>query len=108
MREADADNDVVLVDDDDFDMLNTRAAVYKIICLQTGEAFRDGSGNVGMDAAMQSAMRDLFARVKQETAKLVEQLWPAIGRVATVLERRDLDQTDLDRLIAGGKRDAPQ
>jgi hypothetical protein len=99
---------VVFVDDEEVDMLNTRSAIYKIICLQTGKAFPDGGGNVEMDEAMQSAMRDVFARLKQETAKLVEQLWPAIGRVATVLERRDLDQTDLDRLIAGGKRDAPQ
>lgn len=88
---------------DDADTLHIRDAVYKIVCLTDGKSFPEDDADIGIDAPTLSKMRTVFAR-SQETAALVEQLWPAIERVAKVLERRDLDQGDLDRLIAGGSR----
>jgi hypothetical protein len=63
---------------------------------------------IELDEPTQAAMRVVFDRLKRQTAALIEEHWPAITRVAKALERHDLDQTGLDRLIKGGKGDAAQ
>jgi hypothetical protein len=98
----DFDRDV-FHDTDDDDMANARSATYKIFCLGAERALPAGENfTVEVDEAARAAMRDVFDRLRRQTGALVEQLWPAIVRVATALERRDLGQTDLDRLIKGG------
>lgn len=97
----DLDTDIIKVDDDEDDMLNARTAVYRIVCLNTGQLFPDTAATVRIDIPTQEKMRKVFIGLKQQTAALVETHWSAIARVAKALERNDsIDQAELDRLIA--------
>jgi hypothetical protein len=106
---ADADADVInVVDDDDDDMLNARAAIYRIACLKLGKPVPKGAAKVTMDKAMQNQMREVFAGLKEKIAALIERHWLAIKRVARALETHDRidDQATLDDLIARAERHA--
>jgi hypothetical protein len=99
------DSDVIVIEEEDDDMRNTRNAIYGAACLRAGTTAPRGNGEVKVDEAMQKEMRAVFARVKQETAALVAEHWPAIKRVAKALERHDcIDQAEVDRLIAVAER----
>jgi hypothetical protein len=96
---VDTDADIVLVDEDD--MRNAQSAIYKIVCLMNNKSFPSADAVVAIDEPTRAAMRVVFDRLKRQTAALVKEHWLAIRRVARVLERHDLDQTELDRLIKG-------
>jgi hypothetical protein len=107
-RTGDLDSDIVLADDDDDDMCNARSAIYKIVCLMNNKSFPSANAAIVLDEPTKAAMRVVFDRLKWQTAAPIKEQWPAITRVARALERHDVDQTALVRLINGGKRDAAQ
>jgi hypothetical protein len=91
-----------VIDDDEDDMLNTRSAIYKIICLTAGKQFPEGNAEVEMDA---EDFRAVFVRLENETAARVAEHWPAIRLVTKHLESHDsADQAEVDRLISVAER----
>ena len=95
-------------DDADDDAVLIRSAVYQIYCLMKNQPYE--GGEVEINTAMQTAMMEIFLRLKRETAALVETHWLAIKRVAKHLERhgRIDDQATLDELIERAERMAQQ
>lgn len=92
---VDTDADIVHVDDEETDMLNARSAIYKIVCLMNNKSFPSANAVIKMDEPTQAAMRVVFDRLKRQAAALVKEHWLAVRRVATALDRHDLDQTSL-------------
>jgi hypothetical protein len=87
--------------DDDDDIQNARAAIYRAVCLRTGHPVAAESGMVTMLPETWVAMTERFDHLQAESRRLVAMYWPAIQRVAKALEWHDrIDQAELDRLIA--------
>jgi hypothetical protein len=86
----------LLHEHDDGDTLVACSAIYRMVCLMSGH-----TAPVSIDKAMEAQMYEIYLRLLRDTAALVEQLWPAIERVAKHLERhgRINDQRQLDELI---------
>jgi hypothetical protein len=87
--------------EDDVDTSNTANAIYQILCLKAGQPF-----STVPDEAMKRMMEEVYLRLVQETAILVDQHWPIIARVAKHLERhgRIDTQAELDDLIERAER----
>jgi hypothetical protein len=95
----------VIGENEDDDTINTRSAIWRILCLLSSQSVPEGSGNIAVDPAMGKRVKELYFQLLQETAALVAQHWSAIARVAKHLERHDrIDQTELDDLIERGER----
>lgn len=94
----------VLTDDMD-DMQNARSAIYGIVCLKSGQRVPDGTFAVPADEDLQKKISDEHFRLEHETARLIEQHWPAIQLVAKHLEKHSpIDQAEVDRLIGVAER----
>jgi hypothetical protein len=94
--------DLFDVEGPDTDTANTRSAIYKMVCLQTGRPLVNaGDDEVTIGADMIAAMTEVYNRVIDRSHALVDQDWHTIVRVAKHLERHgDIDdQATLDGLI---------
>jgi hypothetical protein len=93
-------------DDRDADMVRVRACISSVAYLRDGgDPYRispDAKGSAYRPTLMPVSEETISAEFDQyeaEATRLVDQHWRAIERVAKSVERRDLRQADLDRLI---------
>lgn len=96
----------LMTENEDADTQNARSAIYRMICVRSGKAVPEGPGSISVDEVMVGQMYEVYFRLRQETAALVERHWTAIERVAKHLERhgRIDDQSQLDDLIERAER----
>jgi hypothetical protein len=90
-----------VADDADTDTINTRSAVYRIVCLQIDRPFDVEGPTVTLERDVILAMTGVYDRVIDKAYALVDQNWRTIQRVAKHLERHgDInDQATLDSLM---------
>ena len=93
--------DLFAVDGRDTDTINTRDAIFKMVCLQSGRTFPHDGDKITIDRDMKLAMYEVYGRIIDKARALVDQHWRIIVRVAKHLERHgDIDnQAMLDSLI---------
>jgi hypothetical protein len=91
----------LITEQEDTDTLNARSAIYRMVCLMSGQAVPEGPGSHSADEVMLGRIQEIYFRLLRETAALVERHWPAIERVGKHLERhgRIDTQNQLDDLI---------
>ena len=87
--------------DRNVDVTNAATAIYNVIRLKVGQPPLQQSMAVNIDKATARMMIEVYRRLVQETAGLVDQHWASIERVAKHLERHGhIDsQVELDDLI---------
>jgi hypothetical protein len=89
------------------DISTASRLVAQILYFQTGRTLSELMSDPNPEAALKAlgqsdAAETLWERLWQETKALVNEHWPAIERVAAaMLERRALNQSDIDALIRG-------
>jgi hypothetical protein len=88
---------------DEGDGVTTTSAAVILACLQSGLSVDDAPEEIAPDDPLRALASAIIDRAFEETVALTRKHYPAIVRVAAVLQRGDyLSATDLDRLIAGG------
>jgi hypothetical protein len=86
----------------DVDMANANNAVMCAALLAAGKPIPEGPTPIAIEKWIIVDAQERYRRLTSATEKVVAARWAAIGRVAAALQDRDrIDQTELDRLIAG-------